>query len=201
MPDHYARQGDGEGDLIAWPEMHTGKPFDRVRGWAPDGLGPRTLLDGLPPTTCAVSVSPTHLAGFSVDFRWAGGCDQNQPNAKVWIHPRTDSMSDEPPRFSPVLIDRDISSTRLTTWGPYVAVLALFPERVGQGKYVNRVALLRTTDWRVRWVEYPDLKIYDAAVGPDFLYVAPTTLDYHGRTRFLYRYDLTRFEEIGTDAP
>src|SRR5690606_38890437 len=35
MPNNYALTGDGEGDLIAWPEFYTGTMLARIRGSAP----------------------------------------------------------------------------------------------------------------------------------------------------------------------
>jgi hypothetical protein len=90
----------------------------------------------------------------------------------------------------------------MTTFGPYIAASLGTNERYEiSGRKTAILALTRTTDGKVRWFEDEESPVYDAAVGPDDLDVAPAKQDYGGRTRYLYLYDLTRFDEIGTEAP
>jgi hypothetical protein len=82
-----SRRGSGEGDLAVWTDYPPSAP-ERIRGWAPDGKGVRTIIDPVPAETCTVSVSPTALVGLVLSA--PQGCldPAGAPKARFWKSPR-----------------------------------------------------------------------------------------------------------------
>jgi hypothetical protein len=78
--------GTGQGDLAIWTDYPTLQP-ERIRGWAPDGSGVRTLIDPAPSETCDIAVSPTSIVGFALE---GGKCHSlpGAPTARFWKSPR-----------------------------------------------------------------------------------------------------------------
>jgi hypothetical protein len=82
-----SRLGSGEGDLAVWTDYPPSAP-ERIRGWAPDGKGVRTIVDPVPADTCTVSVSPTALVGLVLSA--PQGCldPAGATKARFWKSPR-----------------------------------------------------------------------------------------------------------------
>ncbi|MBI3201042.1 MAG: hypothetical protein HYZ29_05810 [Myxococcales bacterium] len=116
--------GAGQGDLAAWTDYPASKPA-RIRAWATDGKGVRTLFDPAPPGTCLIAVTPTAIVSLAVE---GGGCKQ-QPNptkARFWWAPRKYDSSGPPVAWSPDLPGLGfaaIGNVPLRAWGDYGAVI------------------------------------------------------------------------------
>ncbi|MCC6752259.1 MAG: hypothetical protein IT371_31720 [Deltaproteobacteria bacterium] len=76
--------GVGEGDLSIWID-HVEAPTDRLRGWAPDGAGVRTLLPELPETTWWVGLSATRFVGAAMS---GPGGALEPDTVRLWHSPR-----------------------------------------------------------------------------------------------------------------
>lgn len=118
-------RGAGQGDLAVWTDQSNSGAV-RIRGWAPDGKGVRTLLDPAPTGTCLVNVTPTTIVGMALEG--GGGCQQIPfaSKSRFWWTPRkyvasTGSATLGQPlpggTFAP------LSILPVRAWGDYVAVV------------------------------------------------------------------------------
>lgn len=118
-----ARRGSGEGNLAAWTDYPT-STSERLRGWAPDGKGVRTLLDPVPFETCTVALTSTTIVGHAMAGN--GGCEGSSgaPKSWFWTAPRVYSASGvkpvEGPPFPGLFFSRTGSFIR--AWGDHAAV-------------------------------------------------------------------------------
>ncbi|MEZ4226603.1 MAG: hypothetical protein R3B13_36990 [Polyangiaceae bacterium] len=132
--------GEGEGDLAVWIDNLPGGK-QRLRGWAPDGKGVRTLLSDLPANTCRVVPTPTAIVG------WVSDVPCGQPaQPRLFKLPRTYSDTGAVPELSPPL-GQNMGSTEIKSWGDYV--VAGVGEVVG-GKIIGYTLIVRLSDWK-RW--------------------------------------------------
>ncbi len=134
-----------EGDLAVWPEWTT----PRIRGWAPDGKGVRTLVQSAPLTTCHVQPSPTHLVGIAMDDDCAHGY---QGGVRVWHSPRvyaeTTNVTLGPVLESDVLVD----PVGPRTWGDYAAFVGYDQPQgvaVSDAGHLDVVQLSTGKAWRI----------------------------------------------------
>jgi hypothetical protein len=135
--------GSGEGDLAVWADFG----IDRVRGWAPDGQGVRTLLENAPSPTCDVVPTPTHIVGF---VPVAGATCDTPSKGRIWHFPRSNTLTTLPPSVSPELPGLPtvlVASYGIRAWGDF-AVLHLstfdqFPT------YLLVIQLSTWKTWRV----------------------------------------------------
>jgi hypothetical protein len=141
-PNSSSYHGAGEGDLAVWTDFG----IDRIRGWAPDGLGVRTIVDGSPAVTCDVVPTPTHIVGFVTD---AGSCDQPNPG-RVWYIPRTKTLSTVAPTLSPPLPGPPVllvASFGIRAWGDFALLhLSTFDQNPS---YLLAVQLSTWKTWRI----------------------------------------------------
>ncbi|HEY0840125.1 MAG TPA: hypothetical protein VGD74_08055, partial [Vulgatibacter sp.] len=198
LEDEYvAESGSDDADLAIWTEMKRYQRGSRVRGWAPDGAGSRTILDDLPGDTCSVGLSATRFAGAMIEATGRRGCDARFGKFSVWYADRNGTAAGSTVSFSPQITDRAIVLDKTTTAGEYIAVQVIQQE----GKHEDRdnVIFVRTSDWATRWLPpLPGHAVYDHALSTRYLYVALTGwgADY-GDHEAVYRYDLSKFDSIG----
>jgi len=193
-----ASSGADGSDLAIWTEMKYRGQGSRIRGWAPDGRGVRTLLSDLPGDTCYVGLSETRIAGAMIEPQGRRGCRATYGKFTVWYAERNGVESAGPEvAFSPHISNRSIWLDKTTTAGDFIAVQVIQTNKGLENR--DNVILVRTTDWAKRWVPPPPgHAIYDHTLTSRYLYVAPTgvggTYEIHDS---VYRYDLTKFESIG----
>ena len=118
-------RGAGEGDLAVWTDYPASAPA-RIRGWAPDGKGVRTLFDPAPPGTCVLNVTPTAIVGIAPEG--GGGCGK-LPFAKkgrFWWSPRKYDASGPAVTLGPYLPGDAVvplGVVPLRAWGDHVAAV------------------------------------------------------------------------------
>ena len=141
-PNSSSYHGAGEGDLAVWTDYGVG----RIRGWAPDGLGVRTIVDGSPPSMCDVAPTPTHIIGFVPE---GGSCDVPHPG-RVWYVPRSTTLTTATPTLSPPLSGDPIvlvTSFGIRAWGDF-AVLHLSTQN-SKPRHLLAVQLSTWKTWRI----------------------------------------------------
>ncbi|MBK8998480.1 MAG: hypothetical protein IPM35_22395 [Myxococcales bacterium] len=118
-----SHNGSGEGDLAAWTDYPT-STSERLRGWAPDGKGVRTLLDPVPFETCTVALTSTTIVGHAMAGN--GGCEGSSgaPKSWFWTAPRAYSASAVKPVEGPPFPGSFFSRTGsfIRAWGDHAAV-------------------------------------------------------------------------------
>ncbi|MBK9000976.1 MAG: hypothetical protein IPM35_35085 [Myxococcales bacterium] len=118
-------RGAGQGDLAVWTDEPASAPV-RIRGWATDGKGVRTLLDPAPPGTCLVNVTPSAIVGITLEG--GGGCQKPPwaPKSRFWWAPRKYDASGVSATLGQDLPGNafvPLSVLPLRAWGAYVAVI------------------------------------------------------------------------------
>jgi hypothetical protein len=116
-----SRLGSGEGDLAAWTD-YPPSAAERIRGWAPDGKGVRTIIDPVPAETCTVSVSPTALVGLVLSA--PQGCldPGGAPKARFWKSPRAYDLGGSNPVEGPDIPGGPFTvGSFIRSWGDYAA--------------------------------------------------------------------------------
>jgi hypothetical protein len=206
----YALRGQAEGDLGVWPDGRNcghGRDSTDIKAWAPDGKGLRLLFSALEDATCAVALSDTHLAGYTIKRVRGGGCDGAQPEARLWMTPRIYAFNGHKDRsVSPIITDLNIAIGSLHTWGDFIAAMVGFDPRDFSGlensSQLGGVIVARTTDWSFRWIPVEPRTSLKVGLDSDYVYLAPEQIKWHSngsdwRSEYIYRYDLSRFDEIG----
>ncbi|RYZ16709.1 MAG: hypothetical protein EOO70_03820 [Myxococcaceae bacterium] len=198
------KAGAGQGQLAAWLTYDT-KTNQKLRAWAPDGLGPRTLLDiPVEPDQAGLSfflsMSDTrfvgHLATPNPEF------DSAKTGLRLWTSPRTDKPGQAKLTASPPLPlpagSTEIGVGAHQTWGDYVAIQLFTQPGTQQSEGHTRIVHLPT------WTSYtllhgPDYQIGDPrgfTVSQNHAYMA-----LRDKKEGLYdasivrRYDLTRLAQ------
>jgi len=173
----------GQG-LVAWSEVQVEPAVSHVRAWAPDGKGVRTLVASMPGDVCAVGVGAASVAGLVDEPGDGPSCYGTGTSARVWIADRAGGA----PRTGPALGIEGLRAERITTSGPYVALLfARNGDMLPSGRSRHRIALVRTTDWATKWIDAPDdVQLHRITLAGPHLYVVQTPAD----VRF------TRFDEV-----
>ena len=109
--------------------------------------------------------------------------------------------------MGPVLWPGVMVGTAMATWNEWIAVgggLVKDEDPVTSANAHTRVALSRSADWETRWIGEAEgfEAIYDLTLTSTHLYVVPTEkFEGWGRTREVYRYDLSQFESLGKEGP
>lgn len=169
--------GSSEGDLAVWNDYAIPGNV-RVRGWAPDGKGVRTLVDGLTDETVAVTASPTHLVGVARvgPVVEPGGVVEN---GYFWRSPRSYDVSTTVLTKSPRINVPPFSTYLVQSWGDY-AVFGIVPLDMLDGAAPSGtragppfVLVVQLSIWKMWEIDEPhDGYEIDnvAAVGPDYVY-------------------------------
>lgn len=118
-----SRFGSGQGDLGAWTDFPT-STTERLRGWAPDGKGVRTLIDPLPFETCNIAMTDTTIVGHAMAGN--GGCDSitGAPKSWFWTAPRVYAEAGVKPAEGPLFPGYPFGRTGsfIRAWGDHAAV-------------------------------------------------------------------------------
>jgi|GEM_PF-3128207 len=152
-----------------------------------------------------VALSDTHIVGLTVDMAYWPACDNFQPNPRYWVSPRSCSALPNPTQH-PIPMEGRVGPLEVRTWGNYLAgfivydVVEVPPDKVAYG-----LVLVRSDDGRMRWIPV-DRKIvgFEFTLDSQYLYTMPARVDPSIRYKSnfeLFRYDLSRFEEIGLASP
>lgn len=170
-----SERGAGEGDLAVWTD-YPASGAARIRGWAPDGKGVRTLIDPAPPGTCVLGVTPTNIVGMAL----GGGDCGTLPaakTAKFWWSPRKYDASGGAVTFGPELPGGAFAPLKLAPlrgWGSHVAVVLGLHDDAGVldgGAYVLIMNMSTGKIWRLD--AEPGHRIH-----PDAWTLTPTHLYY-----------------------
>ena len=136
--------GGGEGDLALWTEWST----DRIRGWAPDGEGVRTVVKSAPSKTCLVRPSAEHIIGVALD---ADCATAKTTGIRFWHAPRTAGAAGAVTELKPISSQAYFPPAfGLRTFGDYAGVL-VFDEPPGSSPGGCLIAAQLSTGkaWRV----------------------------------------------------
>lgn len=202
MGDYVAVSGAGTEDLAAWSEIYIPTIGSRVRGWANDGKGVRTLISRVDGDSCGFGASNTSFGGVLVRGTSDEGCMGFNPDARFWIAEHTDGEGPSEPtvRIGPVISSEELQVKAegiVATAGEFLATT--FRSRSQQ---FARLAVTRSSDWAVRWFDSLEAQregFGSFALTPRHLYFARMKIGAeHGRVFRIYRYDLTKFSEIGS---
>ncbi|MBI3201027.1 MAG: hypothetical protein HYZ29_05735 [Myxococcales bacterium] len=166
-----ARFAGGDGDLVVWTESSS----DRVRGWAPDGKGPRTLLEQSPGKTYLAQPSNTRIVGVSVDPEFENTLSTS---VRFWHMPRTYQAGPSPVVMAVSASQVMVNGTVLRTWGDYAAVPVL--DHVPGAAFDSDALWLLVTNlvtgkaWRVQAAPGFALQSTTWALDDTWLYFAET---------------------------
>ena len=196
--DYRLSHGTALGDLAIWSENLSDRddPHARIRGWMPDGQGIRTLIERIEGRVCEVALSETAVAGYLAD-----SCGMYGYGHRVVVAPFEADGTLGELRTSPPITDISMGVGEIRTGGDFVAVRAL-AATYDTLTEKSPVYLIRMTDWAVRLIDYlPESQASSIALDDGFLYVVHATNKatpiFRG-TSHVYRYDLSRFDELGT---
>jgi hypothetical protein len=125
-----ALSGAGQGDLAVWTDY--GLEHQRVRGWAPDGGGLRTIIENPPFETCHLQVSPTSIVALALNGTLSPSetCPPAD-EAALWRSPRAYDTSEASVEVGPSLGLPPSILHVLATWGDYAALRVHPIEYVG----------------------------------------------------------------------
>jgi len=197
--------GAGQGDLAVWTDYPASKPA-RVRGWAPDGKGVRTLLDPAPSGTCLVNVTPTAIVSVAVE---GGGCKKlpYPTKGRFWWVPRKYDSAGPPVTWSPYLPGQGfvaVGTVPLRAWGDYAAVVLGRVTDAGSPDMSDIYFLIINTSTGKLWelAAAPGHSIH-----PDAWAITPTHF-YYGALeppngdpmiiRRMFRLELAKLDQLGT---
>lgn len=113
-----ARFAGGDGDLVVWNESSS----DRVRAWASDGKGVRTLLETAPAKTYLVQPSKTRVVGLAVDPEFESTLSTS---VRFWHLPRMYQAGAAPAVLPVSATGVAVMGGVLRTWGDWAAVTVL----------------------------------------------------------------------------
>lgn len=141
--------GAGEGDLAVWIEK-PGLAVQRIRGFAPDGAGVRTLVDAAPKTTCAVVTSPTRIVGLSASANCAG-------STRLWHTPRAYDTGGVKVVLGPPISAAPfvLSSQALETWGDWASMIVFPADEYGTASGDPYQIVVRLDTWKAWRVDAP----------------------------------------------
>ncbi|MBK7584424.1 MAG: hypothetical protein IPI67_29995 [Myxococcales bacterium] len=196
--------GAGQGDLAVWTDYPAGKP-ERIRGWATDGKGVRTLLDPAPKGTCRLNVSPTAIVGIALDGNT--GCDNlpPAPKARFWWSPRKYDASGSPVTLGPDLpgsafVPVPIVSVR--AWGDYAGVVLNVVNDAGAldgGAYFLLANLATGKIWRLDGTTGHELHEDAWTLTPTHFYFADRVAgDGPLIVRRMFRYELAKLDQLAS---
>jgi hypothetical protein len=193
---YYVGDGSTLDDTVVWSELWRRTSGSRVRAWRPTWSAPRTLLGDIPLDTCAVGLSSTRVAGFSM----LGACDGYQPGGRLWVADRLPDDTLTNLRIGPIFWDEPmIEGDPPSVWGDYIALI-WGPEHYETPAERGRLLVARTTDWAMRDVRGPEeQQAWSTALTDKHLYIvyARTRGAERGKFSRIHRYDLDKFELIG----
>lgn len=188
--------GGGFGDSVVWTELKR-ESGSRIRGWAPDGEGVRTVVEALPGDSCGLALTGNLVAGLLVDT--AHGCYQFNPEPRFWRRSRT-APADDPITFSPVLFAGEAGVSNLIAATDDFQAAIMQVRKDSRSRARDRVVLARAADWKVRWFDpIDDRLIYSIGLSSKHLYIAYTGYGANlARTSEIHRYELSMFDVLGT---
>lgn len=194
------RFAGGDGDLVIWTEASS----ERIRGWAPDGKGARTLLEAAPNKSYLVRPSKTRLVGVAVepDFETT-----LSTTVRFWHMPRTYSVGPTPTVLPVSASEVLVVGTVLRTWGDFVAVTALDHPKgsaIDYGAIWLLVANLVTGKaWRVEAAPGYALQATTWTLDDTWLYFAETLpgVKYEKSLLQLRRIRLSELDSWGMPTP
>lgn len=145
----------------------------------------------MPPSTCGIALSPTHLVGF------AGPC-YAPGQGYVWRAERSGAEIAKEVEEGPPLRTEAIFFRDMKTWGDFVML------------DVGRKLLVRMTDWETRWLTgmvedgvFPQAEtltedhLYVTYVKVGNVRVEPYTLNGLRLLQSFRRYELSKFDQLG----
>lgn len=181
-----------EGDLAIWIDKNGDPPS--VRGFAPDGLGVRTIVDSLPAVTRRVALSHTQIVGVLGDV----DASSMTTAATLWRAPRKASLAQATvgaklPGFPAII-------SSLVTWDDYAA---LFVALTPSGPFaVYLVQLSSNKTWRIDAHAGHEL-VGTLALSDGVLYLTErlSKQDNVPQVRRIYRYALSAIGANATALP
>ncbi|MCA9551465.1 MAG: hypothetical protein KC933_15625 [Myxococcales bacterium] len=167
-------------------QLHT---YDREHGLRPFG-------DPAPGWPCEVGIGDRYVALVTGDvIERTAACDTYVQDPVIQVFDRTTGQQ----RSFSAGPGPDATGTIIQTFGDYVVAFI-------DGETLNALVILRVSDGQIRRIEPHEGYAFHAdSVGVDGSYfwfvesLVGGSQDYYGR--WLYRYDLARFEELGPTFP
>lgn len=198
--------GAGQGDLAAWTDYAlAGNP--RIRGWAPDGKGVRTIVDGLAEETCELAVTPTDIVGWMGVEMSDFYCASDFSSAHLWRTPRAYDTAGVQLSVSPELPGKPFGAN-LRAWGDFaaLAVQPIQPATDGGGPTLGEayVLVVRLSTWKMWRIDMPAgwmLHGNAFTLSPTYLYVGEhdaTETMVPDSIHRMVRFDLTKLDQVAT---
>ena len=199
--------GAGQGDLGVWNDLtHVGQP--RIRGWAPDGQGVRTLVEQPPPESCNVVVSPSAVVAVSLNGKAPlfNACSGPANSAHLWRSPRAYVAKDFSVAEGPSLPGTPFIVGGLKTWGDFAALYVRPVTYVASdyelsgGPYLIVVELSTWKSWRVDATEGHAIQSSSFTLTADALYAGETSPGANGSALIqrVLRFPLNALDSSGT---
>lgn len=195
-------RGVGQGDLAVWTDYPASGP-ERIRAWAPDGKGVRTLFDPATPGTCVLSVTPTTIIGLALEG--GAGCESlpGAPKARLWWSPRKYEASGIPVSLGADLPGSafvPVPAVALRAWGDHAAVvLGTFNDAgaLDGGAYFLIMNISTGKTWKLE--AEPGHRVHSDAwtVTPTHFYYGDQELaDGHTIIRRMLRLELAKLDQL-----
>lgn len=146
--------GAGQGDLAIWTDYAL--DHERIRGWAPDGMGVRTIIEEPPDEACGPIPSPTAIVGLTKSGRLSAGsshCGYPADEVRLWKTARSYGTSGVSLETSSPLALPAAEVELAANWGSY-SVLSVVPvDYTGAQTYETRdserfYVLVELATWR-----------------------------------------------------
>jgi hypothetical protein len=188
--------GAGQGDLAIWTDYDINWSPPRIRGWAPDGKGVRTIVERLPYDSKTIAVSPTNLVGLMGEHK--GGYPSGEyANAWIWYVPRAHTTAEVTLQQHQISAIHGYTASKIITWGDY-AGLCPYHEEEQFFEYII-VHLPTWTVWRLNPLagrQWKDAFAFDS----NYLYIfgKPADEGSKQRTDRLYRFELAKIADWAT---
>jgi hypothetical protein len=173
--------GDGttltaQGDLAVWTDLAIADNV-RIRGWAPDGLGVRTLVDSIVEETVVLGLSPTNIVGLVRKSSLTVAPNGAFEDGYLWASPRVYSVGTPTEiRKSPKLTLGTIATGPLRAWGDYVACEVGPTTRYGDRTGPPYLLVVQLSTWKMWRVDLHTADQYEMAgntltLTPKYLYI------------------------------
>jgi len=196
-PDYVPVAGASDGASAFWAEVRIDRLGSRIQGWMPEDGRVRIVLADVPGDTCGLAVSPSQVVGLAYMDESGGGCENRPDGPRFWLVDRL--RSESVVRTGPFLPGDRSHIKSMSIWGDFVAAVLMLPPG-GEPSERKYVVLARLSDWSLRRLDSPvGAAINDVALTSRALYLStiPDASPYRAAAGDVYRFDLSRFSDIG----
>jgi len=196
-PEYVPVTGASDGSSAFWVEARNSNLGSRIQGWNPEGGRIVTVIENIPGDSCGFAANVSHFVGLMYSGELDRGCFGKQDGLRFWKVDRADS--ELLVRTGPTLPGDQAEIKSMAIWGDFVAGIMLLPPGRAPSERAY-VVLARMSDWSVRRLNSPiGAAIGGMALTSTHLYLSTIPDDAHYRSSAgdFYRFDLSKFSDIG----